>query len=115
MASCKDCICEKVCRYNDGVNQYCKGSFGCPYFKDRSKFVELPSATVPIKIYLSGDVDKNFVLRDYCFDNDQNIFYMIIQCIETQEYFKRDLNEYGRTVFLTREEAEKALKEREQK
>lgn len=42
MASCKDCLCEIVCKYNDGVNEYCKGN--CPHFKDRNRFIELPCA-----------------------------------------------------------------------
>lgn len=56
MASCKDCICEKVCRYNDGVNEYCKGN--CPYFKDRSKFIELPCIAMVEQFINNGKFDK---------------------------------------------------------
>lgn len=68
--------------------------------------IELPSSNLPIKIYLSDSIDKNFILRNYSVGDG---IYMVIQCIETQEYFCRGLNEYRKTVFLTREEAEKAL------
>jgi len=41
MASCKDCIHEKVCNYFDGdLNE--EGAEKCVYFKDCNKFVELP-------------------------------------------------------------------------
>ena len=52
MASCKDCIHDKVCskyfrafwghtanKHSDLINADPKD---CPYFKDRSRFVELP-------------------------------------------------------------------------
>ena len=35
MANCKDCLSENVCKYNDGVNEWCKGN--CPRFQ--SKFL----------------------------------------------------------------------------
>lgn len=58
MASCKDCLCEIVCKYNDGVNEYCKGN--CPHFKDRARFVELP-CKVGDKVYeMVLNRDKSF-------------------------------------------------------
>lgn len=42
MSNCKTCLKKDVCRYNDGVNSYCKSDFGCPHHKDRSKFIEFP-------------------------------------------------------------------------
>ena len=32
MADCKECLSEKVCRYNDGHNLYCKLDYTCPHF-----------------------------------------------------------------------------------
>ena len=32
MATCKDCLKEDVCRYNDGHNLYCKEDCVCPHF-----------------------------------------------------------------------------------
>lgn len=110
MASCKDCINYDVCS-TKGTN--CDRANHCEMFKDRTRFVELPSSNLPINIYLSDssdNIDKTFVLRNYSYEAGNGI-YMVIQCIETQEYFFRGLNEYGKTVFLTREEAEKALEE----
>jgi hypothetical protein len=41
MANCKECISEKVCKYNDGVNLYCKEDYECPHFKNKADFVEV--------------------------------------------------------------------------
>ncbi len=95
--TCKDCLYLTVCDYD--ANKYNfrlpENADKCSFFKDRSKFVELPSVSVPIKIYLSDDVDNTFVLRNYCFDCNQNNFYMIIQCIETQEFLMPPLCRYS--------------------
>ena len=32
MGDCKKCVSEKVCRYNDGHNLYCKEDYECPHF-----------------------------------------------------------------------------------
>ena len=40
MASCKECLCFDVCKYNDGVNKWCKGT--CPCFKDKSLYIKVP-------------------------------------------------------------------------
>lgn len=41
MATCKNCLSEKVCRYNDGVNLYCKEDYECPHFKSTADVVEV--------------------------------------------------------------------------
>lgn len=41
MASCKDCMSEKVCKYNDKHNLYCKENYECPHFKNKADFVEV--------------------------------------------------------------------------
>lgn len=40
MANCKACISEHVCKYNDGVNEWCKGK--CPHFKHYIYYFEIP-------------------------------------------------------------------------
>ena len=32
MADCTRCVSEKLCRYNDGFNLYCKEDYECPHF-----------------------------------------------------------------------------------
>ena len=41
MATCKDCLCETLCRFNDGFNLYCKEDYECPHFKNKSDFQEV--------------------------------------------------------------------------
>lgn len=38
--NCKDCLSEKVCKYNDGVNEWCKGH--CPRFQSKILTCILP-------------------------------------------------------------------------
>lgn len=33
MSKCKECLSEQVCRYNDGINLYCKDDYECPHYK----------------------------------------------------------------------------------
>lgn len=36
VSKCKQCICEQVCRFNDGHNLYCKEDYECPHFVSKS-------------------------------------------------------------------------------
>lgn len=38
MSTCKDCLSEKVCRYNDGHNLFCKEDYNCPHFKNKADY-----------------------------------------------------------------------------
>lgn len=40
MKHCKTCIHQHVCKYNDGVNEWCKGK--CPHFKHYIYYLEIP-------------------------------------------------------------------------
>lgn len=40
MECCKACIHQHVCKYNDGVNEWCKGK--CPHFKHYIYYLEIP-------------------------------------------------------------------------
>jgi hypothetical protein len=104
MATCKDCVHYDVCEFHLDekttmtVNE-------CMHFKDKSKFVELP-CKVGDTVYEidggnseSGDIYSS-VVRRVIFDTAGIAF---------------DERAIGKAIFLTREEAEKALKEREQK
>lgn len=41
MSNCKKCLSEEVCRYNDGINLYCKDDYKCTHFKNKADFVEV--------------------------------------------------------------------------
>lgn len=125
MASCKDCLCEIVCKYNDGVNEYCKGN--CPHFKDRSKFVELPCEigdTVYILEYEDGEAvdcsgwiflmaNNDFALLSPTVNGESHpigicnfYFERYAECDEHPDFVVVvPLNE----IYITKEEAEKAL------
>lgn len=119
MATCKDCI-----NYTECNNSFLK-DLGmaldpereiCSIFKDRSRFVELPCAvgdTVYIIARISGkeeiiqDSVESFTIS-YFVDNTPIILF---DGIETCDW---DSNDFGKQVFLTKEQAEQALKEREE-
>lgn len=95
MASCKDCMHEKVCDYYGGdLNEV--GAENCVCFKDRNRFVELP-CKVGEELYRIKTVSGKKIIT--ATQLNQNTFWRIIFG-----------GEYGKTVFLTREEAERALK-----
>lgn len=113
MTNCKECIREIVCKYNDGVNEYCKGN--CPHFKDRNRFVELPCKAGDIIYEIcerrkSGEW-KKIVVERVVHGIDVGIGgSMVARCGTTISVF---LSGIGKTVFLTRGEALKALKEQD--
>lgn len=113
MASCKNCISEIVCKYNDGVNEYCKGN--CPHFKDRNRFVELPTEIGNI-VYIIPTATNHLkeITEAKCIGFSiggvSNTANLII-CGTSKSYFA-GFDMFGKTVFLTREKAKKALEER---
>lgn len=97
MASCKDCMHEEVCNiFSVVLNEY--GAENCVCFKDRNRFVKLP-CKVGDTVYQTDDIRiyENKIER-VIFDTN-NIGF--------------DETSIGKSIFLTREEAEQALKERE--
>ena len=112
MASCKDCLHYDVCQFH--IDEETKMTVNeCEHFKDRNRFVELPSTALPIKIFLADNINGSFALRDYYFDSRNQKLMMTIYGFDVHKYFSQDLTDFGKTVFLTREEAEQALKGRE--
>ena len=123
MASCKDCVhvevcCEKNLHVAVGMNiiprfKYKRIEQECKNFKDRSRFVELPcklgdTLFVPTRNLVS---EYKVVSFHVC---GEGIWYRtnVIKGILTR-LISDNVENIGKTVFLTREEAEQALKERE--
>ena len=86
----------------------------CPYYKDRDRFVELPCKVrdkiyVPTRSFISEYEIScfHFGKQGMWFDSD------VIDGISTR-LRNGDFDDVGKTVFLTREEAEAAMKEREE-
>lgn len=106
MASCKDCIHCEMCTLPNAFNEII-----CNHFKDRNKFVELPCMvgdTVYVKMQFGGYAEG--LVRDYSY------FITCGFCVVVtgDKFCKQNIpfSEFGKTIFLTSEEAEKALKER---
>lgn len=120
--TCKDCYHYEACI--GWVNEEALKEFlekeGCEDFKDKSKIIELP-CNVGDKIYIFNRnktkvqemvLDKPDI-RCHC-DKEHNLCMAL--CPDTKNgicahRFNNDFREVGKTVFLTRDEAEIKLKE----
>ena len=85
MECCKACISERVCKYNDGVNEWCKGK--CPHFKHYIYYLEIPFGEMR---YLT--IEEN--------EKKMDMYRMMSTPVED-------------TVFFIDEDSNKILKERE--
>ena len=109
--TCKDCIhfdrCKGLYRFERLQRAVSKG---CPYFKDRFRFVELPCKVGDTVYFILRSFDGKMRI------NPEKVCYFTIDANElrihtTAGYFtERDMND---GVFFTRERAEQVLKERE--
>jgi hypothetical protein len=119
MSSCKDCVHYEVCQEEvevhhdnpkdlevDGIEEHCR------FFKLKSRFVELP-CEVGSKIYMlvtrkthSFEWDENKRMLKV---KNQHTF--IKDTYFTKLNFWRVIDDFGKTVFLSRELAEEALNE----
>ena len=129
MATCKECLHFEVCRMhyrqkcelaydtqkevNYAIKRAEKGSPICEHFKDRSRFVELPCKVgdtlfVPTRNFVT---EYKIVSFHVC---GEGIWYRtnVIKGILTR-LISDNVENIGKTVFLTREEAEQALRRHE--
>ena len=109
MASCKDCLYYEVC----SVDESCLPDYvNCKYFKDRNRFVELPckvGKAVFIPIFSTRKI-LYFTIIGFVID-DEGISFIINNSANTIY----PVSGIGKNIYLTFEEAERALKERENK
>lgn len=135
MGSCKECYHYEVCRMH--YQQKCeltyetekevrramleaeKGSPICDHFKDRSQFVELP-CRVGDKVYFNNVHLRYARVIAIYIDASGGMFDLDITTnIATATGYEHFINkdytfeDIGKRLFLTREAAEQALKERE--
>ena len=139
MASCKDCVHYEVCQMH--YKQKCELTYEtereveiamrkaqkavdieCDYYKDRSRFVELP-CKVGDKVYLDNLHIKYADVIGIYIDAfggvlDLRVFtnVPIPNGFGYEHFISKDytFEDIGKRIFLTREEAEKVLKEREE-
>lgn len=112
MPICNKCIKADVCEIAKEFKKYpVTGMFieSCEHFKDRSKFNGLPckvgDTVYYLKTLMDGKgtivIDKDVVKQISI--NSHGVFLVISYC------HCLNVAEFGKTVFLTKEEAEKAL------
>ena len=127
MATCKECLHVEVCKFKDLPaplsDSYIRESEciekRCGNFKDRSQFVELP-CKVGDKMYFNNvHLQYAKVLAIYI-DASGGMFDLDITTKEEtvagyEHFINKDYSfeDIGRRIFLTEEQAEQALKERD--
>ena len=107
--NCKDClhyeVCESYSKRESLATLYCAEE--CPGFTNKSEWVHLPCKV--------GDIVYCFAP---CFDTDHHPKLKVVEkeiielkTIATIFGLNFDVDSIGKTVFLTREESEKALED----
>lgn len=121
MKTCKDCIHYDVCHavMTMGEIQECAESV-CKNFKDKTLVLDLPCKVgQPIyKIWSCGKHGKKiaeFTVNHINIANLPDIEILYSKCCDfSGRRYVAKQSDIGKTIFLTREEAEQALKEHEQ-
>lgn len=117
--TCKDCIHYDVCHNNFkniDLNEEMTDEHCCVYFKDKSRFVELP-CNMGDTVYhtTTFGICQLTVAGIHLFwdkRKTQNKRYSYIVGLNNLDYtYRLPLKEIGKTVFLTKEQAEAKLKE----
>lgn len=116
--TCKDCIHYGLCETKGNAEIFVRGIENiCGYFKDKSKYIELP-CKVGDEVYV---IKNNRIhTKDVVYYNkihsriaEQNEEYW--HCVDKDRISINAITFYpenfGKTVFLTKSEAEKKLKE----
>lgn len=114
MATCNDCLHYEVCKaIENELDMIPPSQCGC--FKDKSRFIELPCKFLQ-KCFVIPTIENrlNEITEMKCIgfaiSNDSFNSNLIT---DKNKLYQPCFGAFGKTVFLTSEEAEKALKERE--
>lgn len=108
MSKCIDCLHYNICTFGK-----CDIISGCPFYTNRSEWVHLP-CNVGDKLY---EITSRKTISEYQVTAIRiELFGIFVDWKITQGFVDRYISnmpagEIGKTVFLTREEAENALKE----
>jgi len=128
MATCKDCVHVEVCLfyikhtanlYGAKIDEaYLQNARGdkCKDFQDRARFVELP-CKIGDTLYtvVRGYKIREWIVTNICFSDylPRNVKVITARDKQNSEHMRFAEHYLEKTVFLTREAAEQALKERE--
>ena len=135
MKTCKDCIHYDVCAEHlsvigcEDLHGFDDEQIDCKHFKDKSLVLDLPCKmgdTVYRIVYVYNGEPKIIEgeIFEFAITNEsasvKRIKHRFYFMAKGEDYIRRnysywgDFEDFGTFVFLTREEAEQALKEREQ-
>ena len=113
MSTCKDCLHYRVCQFH--IDEETKMTVNeCEHFKDRSSFVELPCKVGDTVYMLVTRKTKAFEVKSKNGEMKKEINHhtFIKKTCFTKSNLFDVIERFGKTAFLTKEEAEKALAER---
>ena len=111
MSKCENCISQNVCKWwanGDGHNLNCTDEVVCPEYKDKSLFVELPCKPDDIVHTARYKETHPFKIVGINITNDKYGKMRVAAFACGTEFLAED---FGKTVFLDRDEAKKKLKE----
>ena len=104
---CGNCIHFAVCEPHTTANESFPEVDGCPVFKDKSRYIELPCA-VGDTVYCIDIIRHKTIIKPKVVD----FVFTLPFLAESKGEILRE-KDFGKTVFLTKEEAEKALLRKE--
>ena len=113
---CKDCMKADVCKHKANLDKDSIIGMSveeCEYFKDRSKFIEMPCKVGDtVYLVLKGVTDVLIGdVRRMSFNHKNELVISIGR--QKGRYYttgNHKISSFGKSVFLTKEEAEQALK-----
>jgi hypothetical protein len=121
MSKCENCLSKNVCRWYEngtGKNLCCADDFPCPEQKDKDHFIKVPCKVGDTVFFLHNGIE----LCEAMIINIEDNYYTNPQMWITVEFFSKVIgtNTYknridlmlGKTVFLTKEEAETEMRKR---
>ena len=97
-----DCLTEQQTRYYGKVCACSNVEKLCKYFKDKSRFIELPCKVGDTVYHIKDNEVVKRVILDFTYDGN---LYVRLRPFTSYEYI------IGKDVFLTKEEAEAKLRE----
>lgn len=118
MATCKDCLYVEVCPFKRYRVEKDRMEKRCSFFKDRTRFVELLCKPGDIVYHYCEELHEILDYTVYCINifRENSITYQADSYDEENDEALSEIGfepeDIGRDVFLTRDEAEQALKER---
>jgi hypothetical protein len=112
MSKCDNCVKSDVCRIRTYPSQYGLTGDGCDHCKDKSLFVELPCKAgneAFFKVDFADIIAKGTVISIIY---DQNNIWVYCRYDNGLTY-RHPIDDIGKTLFFTQEQAERKLKELE--